>query len=115
VATDELLTELGDRLRGLRVSQGLTQQDVAEQANVSLGALQHLEQGAPATTLTLAKVLQVLGQEHWVAALSPPPVAFSPLQVLAEHERASIRRAPRVRRSAAKKLAQHPRMARDQT
>ncbi len=97
---DALLTELGERLRRLRVDQRITQRDLADRANVSLGAVAHLEQGAPATTVTLAKVLHVLGREDWVEALNPPPVTFSPLRVLAqrESERAGRRPAPRVRR-----------------
>ena len=44
----------------------LTQAEVAERANVSLGALRHLESGSGATVSTLVKVLRALGQEDWL-------------------------------------------------
>ena len=86
--------ELGHRLRAVRVAERLTQQELADRANVSLGAVRHLEQGAGATTTTLAKVLRALGREGWIDALAPPAVSFSPLQLL--HER---RRGPKTERT----------------
>lgn len=82
--------ELGRRLRALRLANELTQQELADRANVSLGALKHLEQGSGATTSTLAKVLRALGEEGWLDALAPPPAAFSPLELL-ERRRGTAR------------------------
>ena len=60
--TDELEKVIGGHIRNLRIGQGLTQEEVADRANVSLGALKHLESGAGATIHTLVKVLRALGQ-----------------------------------------------------
>ena len=80
--SDELERELGRRFRDLRVAKRLTQAELAEQANVSIGALQHLEGGSGSTTTTLAKVLRALGEERWIEALGPAPAQFNPLELL---------------------------------
>lgn len=98
--TDELERRLGERLRALRIQGDLTQAELAEAANVSLGALKRLERGMGSTTTTLVSVLRALGQERWVDTLGPAPSRFNPLDVLeARHKRAATSSdAPRVRR-----------------
>ena len=76
---DPLAVDLGRRLRALRTARRLTQQALADQADVALGSVKHLEQGAPATTLSLLRVLRVLGAESWVEALGPTEAPFSPV------------------------------------
>ena len=97
--SDELEATLGERLRSLRLAQRLTQAELAERANVSLGALKHLETGAGATTSTLTKVVRALGQERWIESLGPAP-AFNPLDLLEARER---RRRPGPRRVRARR------------
>jgi transcriptional regulator with XRE-family HTH domain len=96
---DELETVIGEQIRRLRLGQGLTQIEVAERANVSVGALKHLESGAGATVHTLVKVLRALGHADWLETLGPETAAFNPLDLLSARERegrkARSRRAPR--------------------
>ncbi len=95
---DELGQRLGERIRALRSARRLTQAELAEQANVSVGALKHLESGAGATTTTLVKVLRALGEERWIDTLGPATEAFNPLRVLEARQRAATpTRATRVR------------------
>lgn len=99
---DELEAVLGRNIRALRVSAGFTQVELAERANVSLGALRHLEGGAGANTTTLVKVLRALGATEWLDALAPPPAVFSPVAKLIDQQRESSKRRkgpPRVRRA----------------
>jgi transcriptional regulator with XRE-family HTH domain len=98
--TDELEQRLGERLRALRIQRDLTQAELAEAANVSLGALKRLERGMGSTTTTLVSVLRALDQERWLDALGPPPSRFNPLDVLEARNRRAARTldAPRVRR-----------------
>jgi transcriptional regulator with XRE-family HTH domain len=98
--TDELEQRLGERLRALRIQRDLTQAELAEAANVSLGALKRLERGQGSTTTTLVSVLRALGQERWLDALGPAPSRFNPLDVLEARNRRAARSsdAPRVRR-----------------
>jgi transcriptional regulator with XRE-family HTH domain len=98
--SDGLERDLGANVRALRVSQRKTQAELAAAANVSLGALKHLEQGAGANITTLVRVLAVLGKSSWLGTLAPQP-AFNPLEVLeARQKEARKRPAQRVRRRA---------------
>ncbi len=98
--TDELERQLGERLRALRIRRDLTQAELAEAANVSLGALKRLERGLGSTTTTLVSVLRALDEVRWLEALGPGPTRFNPLDVLdARNKRtAATTDAPRVRR-----------------
>jgi transcriptional regulator with XRE-family HTH domain len=99
---------LGERMRALRIDRGLSQRELARVANVSVGAVQHLESGAGATVRTLMRALDALEAEGWLASLEVPAAAFSPLAA-AREERASRRaatRVPRVRRGQAGPVAQ---------
>jgi len=103
ISADELEARLGRHLRARRIAEGLRQVDLAERANVSLGALRHLENGAGANTTTLVKVLRALGATDWLDTLAPPATGFSPLAKLAEQQRDAARTPkgpPRVRRRA---------------
>lgn len=98
MAGDELEQVLGGRIRALRAARRLTQVELAERANVSVGALKHLEAGAGATITTLVKVLRALGEQGWVGTLGPAPEPFNPLQVLAARQQAArVGRPTRVR------------------
>lgn len=61
--TEQVLRELGDRLRRQRLGQNLLQEDVAQRAGISVGALKRLEAGDNVridTLLNVAKSLSVL-------------------------------------------------------
>jgi transcriptional regulator with XRE-family HTH domain len=93
---EELLEQLGQHLRTLRLRQNLDQRMVAEGAGISLSALKNLETGRGATLTTLVKTLRVLGRLDWLDSLAPS-VSISPLQLLkskSERRRASKPRKP---------------------
>jgi transcriptional regulator with XRE-family HTH domain len=98
--TQELEGRLGERLRALRIARNRTQAELAEEANVSLGALKRLEQGAGSTTTTLVSVVQALGEEKWIDSLGSGLSTFNPLELLETRSKqaASARRGRRVRR-----------------
>jgi transcriptional regulator with XRE-family HTH domain len=103
--SDQLEKVLGTHVRNARLSQRLTQVEVADRANVSLGALKHLESGSGATVHTLVKVLRSLGREDWLGTLAPETAGFNPLDLLTARE-AEIKsaRPRRVRRPPADAL-----------
>jgi transcriptional regulator with XRE-family HTH domain len=80
-AVEHLEEELGRQVRALRRSRGLTQQQVADLANTSVGALKHLESGQGATTRTLVRVLRALEAESWLSTLFVPRATFNPLDL----------------------------------
>jgi transcriptional regulator with XRE-family HTH domain len=74
--------QIGAAIRAHRLRQQLTQSELAERANISLGSLKTLERGRNSTTATLIKVLRALGQTDWISRLSPPAITFSPIDLL---------------------------------
>ena len=90
---------LGRNLRALRISRRFTQRELAERANVSIGALRNLENAHGSSTSTLVRVLHALGKDDWIAQLSPV-TSFNPLDLVAAKRSTSRARGPsRVRHS----------------
>jgi len=71
--TDEtVLRELGGRLAGVRIEQGLTQAALAEQAGVSKRTVERLESGEVATQLSgFLRVCRVIGLLERLELLLP--------------------------------------------
>ena len=86
MAADEMERNLGAGVRALRLGAELTQVELAERANVSVGALKHLESGAGATITTLVKVLRALDADGWLATLAPS-TAFDPMALLEQRRK----------------------------
>lgn len=59
--TVEILQVMGQRLRAQRLAQGLPQQELAQMAGLSLGALRKLESSGQCSLETLVRVVQALG------------------------------------------------------
>lgn len=59
--SDEILQTLGERLRIQRLAQGLSQQELAARAGLSLGAVRQLERSGQSSLETLVRVVQALG------------------------------------------------------
>jgi transcriptional regulator with XRE-family HTH domain len=97
---DEQLRAIGSSLRDRRVRAGLTQEDLAQQADVSLGALQNLEHGKGSSVRTLLRVTRFLGTDQWVDALQLRAPTLSPMQLLREQKSAAKR--TRVRRTVSR-------------
>jgi transcriptional regulator with XRE-family HTH domain len=95
----ELEVALGKGIRERRIAAGLSQAELADRANVSVGAIHHLERGKGASTKTLTRALAALGADGWIDQLAPPPPTFNPLDLLESRNReARVTTAPRVRR-----------------
>lgn len=87
-SVEALEERLGQNLRATRIAQDLSQRELADRANVSLGAVRTLETGRGSTVTTLVKVLRALDRQDWVDALVPPAPPFNPLDLLdAPHRR----------------------------
>lgn len=66
------LADIGKQIRETRKTQGMTQQELAQQANISRATLIELERGqlAELGVTKVANILAVLGQQLNIAALS---------------------------------------------
>jgi len=60
----EIETELGERLKYLRVHRNLDQVTLAARAGISVRTLRNLESGSGSSLRTLIQVLRTLGREH---------------------------------------------------
>lgn len=90
-----LQSDLGHRVRQLRLSRNLDQRTVAEKAGVSLRALSNLENGQGSTLETLLRTLRALDYVKGIEMLAPQPTV-SPLALL--HNPQPPRRVRRARK-----------------
>lgn len=81
-AVEALERELGAGVRRARKAQSLTQQELADRANVSIGTVKNLESGKGSTVATLIRVLRVLGRENWIEELYVDKPTFNPFDLL---------------------------------
>jgi len=77
---DEILAELGRRLRERRIAQELRIADVALQSGLSSSVVKAMEGGRDARLTTVVKVLRTLGEldalDAFLPELPPDPVAL---------------------------------------
>lgn len=77
----ELQTDLGQRLRRLRLARNIDQRTVAGKAGISEKALRNLESGNGSTVETLLRTLKALGYTQGIEMLAPEPT-IDPLALL---------------------------------
>jgi len=78
---EEILDELGDRVRRHRLNLNLDQKQTAERAGVSVRALRSLEAGKGSQLATFIRVLKSLDALGGLDALAPVP-KVSPMAML---------------------------------
>ena len=83
--SDEITAELGLRLKAVRLSQSLTQADLAERAGVSVGTVKVLEKTGQTSVASLIRVVQALGLTDQLQSLFVLKV-----QSIAEMEQAQL-------------------------
>lgn len=91
--SSELEVAIGYNVRALRIAQRLTQNELSERANVSIGAVKSLERAKGSTISTLVKVLHALGNDAWISHLAPS-TSFNPLALLEERRGVGRARGP---------------------
>lgn len=91
--SDEITAALGLRLKAVRLSQSLTQAELAERAGVSVGTVKSIERTGQSSVTSLVRVVQALGLSDQLQSLFVLKV-----QSIAEMEQAQLaqrQRAPR--------------------
>lgn len=94
----ECEVEVGARVRELRMLMGVTQADLAKQANVAVGAVASLERGRGSTLKTFIAVTRALDRTTWLEQISPA-VTISPIQMMRDQGRRQPRQRVYQRRS----------------
>jgi transcriptional regulator with XRE-family HTH domain len=77
----ELQTELGRRIRQLRLSRNMDQRTAAEKAGVTRAALQNFEAGRGSSVQTMLRILKALNYLEGIEMLAPQPTV-NPLALL---------------------------------
>ena len=72
-STAEVLTEIGQRIKALRIAFPATQQELAEATGLSIKTISNLEGGKDDSFATMIEVLRALGQLQTVDLLVPEP------------------------------------------
>ena len=91
--SDEITAELGLRLKAVRLSQLLTQTDLAERAGVSVGTVKSLEKTGQSSVASLVRVVQALGLTDQLQSLFVLQVQS--IAQMEQAQRAQRQRAPR--------------------
>ena len=93
---DQMLAEVGDSIRKLRLQRNLSQGVVAERSGISFGAYRNLESGQGVSLRSFLAVCRTLGKTDWLRTLPPPMI--SPMEILRRENRPVRQRASAVRK-----------------
>lgn len=67
----QILTDLGSRMRDLRLSQGRSQVELSKKAAVGRITIQRLERSGQISLSSLLRILRVLGEHHVIETIAP--------------------------------------------
>ncbi len=84
--TEEVLREVGARLRGFRLQQNVTQAALAENAGVGHATVKRAEAGESIRLESLVKILRALGRVEALDSFLPEPLV-SPIQLVEQSKR----------------------------
>ena len=70
-STEEILRELGSRLKAIRIERMMTQEELAEQTNLARRTISNLESGKDISFATVIEVMRALGQLQNLDLLVP--------------------------------------------
>ncbi len=70
-STNEVLSELGSRIKAARIAMSATQKEMAELTNLSLRTISNLENGKDVSFSTVIDVLRALGQLQSLELMVP--------------------------------------------
>ena len=76
-AVDQMLLEVGDAIRKLRLHRNLSQGVIAERSGISFGAYRNLESGRGVSLKSFLAVCRTLGKTDWMRTLPPPAISRS--------------------------------------
>lgn len=87
-STSDWEAELGNRVRVVRKLRKMTQQELAERANVSRSAIKYLESGKGSSLATFLNVLRALDLDENLEEIFAVVSTISPLLLLQAKKRA---------------------------
>lgn len=93
----QMLAEVGDALKQIRLQRNLSQKTVAERSGISFGAYRNLELGEGASLRSFLAVCRTLEKTDWIRSL-PPPLGISPMEMIKRLNKPARMRAGRSRK-----------------
>ena len=81
-STNEVLLELGSRIKAARIAMSITQKGMAARTNLSQKTISNLENGRDVSLTTVIEVLRALGQLQGLDVVIPEQ-GISPSQIAA--------------------------------
>ena len=72
-STNEILAEIGRRIKATRIALPATQKEMSERTNLSQRTISNLETGKDVSFSTIIEVLRVLGQLQSLELMIPEP------------------------------------------
>ena len=93
---DVLVHQIGRRMRRQRLAKGMTQQELAERAGVSVSTLKLMEHEGKGSIQRLAKIAVVLDLDGELRSLFSMPNTYDSLEAV---ERSARQRAPHRKKS----------------
>lgn len=91
-STNEILKEIGTRIKSARIDAGLSQQDLAEQANVSIRTISNIEHGRDTSFATIIEVMRGIGRVQVFDSIIPETTLRPSRIVSAEKPRSRVSR-----------------------
>ncbi len=89
----EIASEIGQRLKALRLRQNITQKMLSEHTTLSLNSIKALEVGK-GKLLTCIMILRALGKLDQIGQFIPEP-SISPMQLVRQRDKARQRASKR--------------------
>lgn len=80
-SNNEVLTEIGKRIKAQRIAMNMTQKEIAEKTNLTQKTISNLENGKDVSFTTVIDVLRCLGQLHGLDMAVPEQI-IRPSQVI---------------------------------
>ena len=91
-SNEEVLRELGKRIREVRIDMDMTQSEAAKKAGVTAKTISRIENGEDLSVSTMLNVLRALGLAQNMDALIPEPTARPSRLMANEKERLRVRK-----------------------
>ena len=91
-SNEEVLRELGKRIREVRIDMAMTQSEAAKKAGVTAKTISRIENGEDLAVSTMLNVLRALGLVQNIDALIPESTARPSVLIANEKERLRVRK-----------------------
>ena len=86
-STTDWEREIGSRVRRLRKQNGMSQQDLADRANISRSAVKYLESGVGSSLATFINVARAFDLDESIDRIFTEISELSPLAIIESHRR----------------------------